>query len=63
MRLMFASLLIILPLSASLILLTDYLDVGAVVLIVAKLVAIVIICVAKVPPRHLHSDTASRDTS
>ena len=48
-----------LSLSASLILLTDYLEVGTVVLIVAELVAVVAICVAGVPPRRLHGDAAS----
>ena len=50
MRLMSASLLV-LPSSASLILLKDCLKVGAVVLIVTELVAVVAIYVAEVPPR------------
>ena len=50
-------------LPASLILLTDCLEVGAVILIVTKLVAVVAICVAEVLPRRLHGDAASRDTS
>ena len=50
MRLMSTSLLV-LPLSTSLILLTDCLEVGAVVLIVTELVAAVGICVAEAPPR------------
>ena len=62
MRLTSASLLV-LPSSASLILLMDCLKVGAVVLIVAELVAVVAIYVAEVPPRRLHGDAASRDTS
>ena len=62
MRLTSASLLV-LPSSASLILLTSCLNVGAVVLIVAKLVAVVAIYVAEVSPRRLHGDVASRDTS
>ena len=52
-----------LPLSASLILLMDCLKVGAVVLIVAELVAVVAIHVAEASPRRLHGDAASRDTS
>ena len=55
-------LLLVLPLSASLILLMGCLKVGAVVLIVAKLVAVVAIDVAEVSPRRLHGDTASYDT-
>ena len=61
-RLMSAALLV-LPLSASPILLMSCLEFGAVVLIVAKLVAVVTIYLAEVPPRRLHSDAASRDTS
>ena len=62
MRLMSASMLV-LPASASLILLIDCLKVGAVVLIVAKLDAVVAIYVAEVSPRRLYSDAASSDTS
>ena len=62
MRLMSASLLVVLS-SASLILLMDCLKLGAVFLIVAELVAVVSIYVAEVPPRRLHGDAASRDTS
>ena len=62
MRLMFASLLV-LPLPASMILLTDSLDVGTFVLRMAELVAGVAVCVADVPCRHLRGDAASRDTS
>ena len=62
MRLMSTS-LVVLPLSASPILLMDCLKVGAVVLIVAELVGIVEIYVAEVLPRRLHGDAASRDTS
>ena len=59
---MFTSFLV-LPLSASLILLTDCLKVGAVVLIVAELIAVVVaIYIAEVPLRRLLGDTASRDT-
>ena len=43
--------------------LTDCLEVGVVVLIVAELVAVVVICVAEVLPRRLHGDSTSRDTS
>ena len=39
------------------------LEVGAVVLIVAELVAAVTIYLAEVPARRLHGDAASRDTS
>ena len=39
------------------------LEVGAVVLIVAELVAFVTIYFAEVPPRRLYGDAASRDTS
>ena len=62
MRLMSTSLLV-LPLSASLILLMDCLKVGAVVLIVAELVAVLAIHVAEASPRRLHGDATSRDTS
>ena len=62
MRLMSASLLVLLS-SASLILLMDYAKVGTVVLIMAELVALVAIYVAEVSPRRLHGDAASRDTS
>ena len=62
MRLVSAS-LIVLPSSASLILLIDCLKVGAFVLIVAKLVAVVTIYVAEVPLCRLHDDAASRDAS
>ena len=62
MRLMTASLLV-LPSSATLILLMDRLNVGAVVLTVAELVAVVAICVAEVPFRRLHGDASSGDTS
>ena len=48
---------------ASLILLTNFLDVGAVILVVAKLVAVVAFCVAEVPLHHLHGDAGSRDIS
>ena len=62
MRLMSPSLLVV-PLSSSLILLTGYFKVGAVVIVVTELVAVVAIYVAEVPPRHLHGDAAFRDTS
>ena len=52
-----------LPLSASLIVLTDCLEVGAVTLIVAEIVAVVAICVAGVPLRRLYGNAASHDTS
>ena len=61
-RLMPAS-LFMLPLSASPILLMSCLEVGAVVLIMAELVAVVTIYFAEVSPRRLHGDAASRDTS
>ena len=61
-RLMSASLLVV-PLSASPIRVMYCLDVGAVVLIVAKLVAVVTIHLTEVPPRRLHGDATSRDTS
>ena len=54
MRLMTASLLV-LPLSVSLVLLTDCLKIDAVVLIVAELVAVGTIYAAEVPPRHLEA--------
>ena len=59
----FASLLV-LPSSASLILLMDYLKLGAVVpVVVAKLVVFMAVYVAEVWPYPLHGDAASRDTS
>ena len=61
-RLMSTSLLV-LPLSASLILKADCLEVGAAVPIVVKLVAVVTIFVAEVPLHRLHGDAASRDFS
>ena len=54
MRLMTASLLV-LPLSVSLVLLTDCLKIDAVVLIVAELVAVGTIYAAEVPPRRLQA--------
>ena len=62
MRLMSASLLV-LPSSASLILLMDCLKLGTIFLIVAELVAVVAIYVAKASSRRLHGDAASHDTS
>ena len=62
MRLM-STLLLVLPLSVSLILLTDCLKVGAAVLVVAELFAVVAINVAEVSPRRLHEDVPFRDTS
>ena len=62
MRLMSTSMLV-LPSSASLVLLMVCLKLGAVFLIAAELVAVVAIYVAEVPPRRLHGDAASRDTS
>ena len=62
MRLMSASLLV-LPSSASLILLMDCLKLGAVVLVVAELVVVRAVYVAEVWPYRLHGDAASRDTS
>ena len=56
-------LVLILPSSAPLILLMDCLKVGAIILIVAELVAVVVIYAAEVPPRRLYCDAASRDTS
>ena len=61
MRLMYASLLM-LPLFASLILLMDCLEVGAVVHVVAELVAVLPFCVAEVPRRRLHGDAAFHET-
>ena len=55
--------LFVLPLFAPLILLMDCLEVGAVVLAVAERVAERETHVAQVPPRCLHSDATSRDTS
>ena len=51
--------LLVLSLSASPILLTSCLEVGAVVLIVAKLVAVVTIYLPEVPPRRLYVVTPS----
>ena len=62
MRLIYAS-LPVLPSSASLILLMNFFEVGAVELVVAKLVAVLAIGFAEVAPRRLHSGTASRDIS
>ena len=62
MRLMLASLLV-LSLSASLFLVTACLEVGAVVLIVAKLVAVEVICVDEVLPYRLRGDAAFRAIS
>ena len=45
------------------ILLTNCLEVSVVVLVVVKRVAVVTIYLAEVPPRRLHGDAASRDTS
>ena len=59
---MFASLLVV-PLSASQILVMGCLEVGAVVLIMAELVAVVTIYFAEVSHRRLHGDATSRDTS
>ena len=55
--------LLVLPLYASLIMLTDCLTFGAVVLIVAETVVVVVIDVVEVPPRRLHDDAAFCDTS
>ena len=60
-RLVSASLLM-LPLHASPVLVMGCLEVSALVLIVAELVAVVTICLAEVSPRRLHGDAASRDT-
>ena len=62
MRLMSASLLV-LPLFASVILLTGGLEFGAVALIGVKFVAVVASYVAEIPPRCLYDDAVSRDTS
>ena len=59
---MSASLLVV-PLSESPILVMGCLENGAAVLIVAKLVAVVTIYCAEVPPCRLHGDAMSRDTS
>ena len=61
-RLISASLPMV-PLSASPILLMSCHKISAVVLIVAELVAVVTIYLAEIPPRRLHGDAASRDTS
>ena len=61
-RLMSASLLVV-PMSASPILVMDCLEVGAIVLVVAELVAVVTIYLAEVSPRLLHGDATSRDIS
>ena len=61
-QLMSVSLLVV-PLSASPILVMGCLEVGAVVLIMAELVAVVTIYFAEVPPRRLHGNATSRDTS
>ena len=61
-RLMSASLLVM-TLSASPILVMGCLEVGAVVLIMAELVAVVTIYFAEVPPRRLHGNDTFRDTS
>ena len=58
-----SSSLLLLPLSASLILLTDCVEVGTVDLIVAKLVAVGAFCVAEAPLRCLQGDATSHDTS
>ena len=55
--------LLVLPSSASPILLMSCLNVIVVVLIVAKIVALVAIYVAEVPPHRLHGDDASRNIS
>ena len=51
------------PLSASPILVMSCLEVGAVVLIMDELVAVVTIYFAEVSPCRLHGDATSRDTS
>ena len=51
------------PFSASPILVMGCLEVGAVVLIMAELLAVVTIYFAEVPPRRLHGNDTSRDTS
>ena len=53
----------VVPLSASPILVMGCLVAGAVVLIMAELVAVVTIYFAEVPPRRLHGNATSRDTS
>ena len=55
--------LFVVPLSASPILVMGCLEVGAVVLIMAELVAEVKMYFAEVPPRRLHGNATSRDTS
>ena len=55
--------MLVLPLPASPILVMGCLNVGAFVLIVAELVAVVKNYLAGVSPRRLHGDAASRDTS
>ena len=45
------------------ILLASCLEVGVVVLVVVKRVAVATTYLAEVPPRRLHGDAASRDTS
>ena len=57
------ALLLVLPLFSSRIMLTDCREFGTVVLIVAKLVAVMAICGAEALSRCLHSDAASRNTS
>ena len=57
-----ASLLVV-PLSASPILVMGCLEVGAVVLIMDELVSVVTIDFGEVPPRRLHGNATSRDTS
>ena len=52
-----------LPLSASPILVMGYLEVGAVVLKMTELVAVVTINFGEVVPRRLHGDATFRDTS
>ena len=56
-------LVVVLLSAASLILLEDCLKLGAVFPIVAEHVVVVAFCVAKLSPRRLHGDSASRDTS
>ena len=60
--LMSASLLVV-PMSASSTLVMGCLEVGAVVLVVAELVAVVTIYLPEVSPRRLHGDATFRDTS
>ena len=62
MRLMYASLLV-LPLSASLVLLMDCLKVRAVILMAAELVEVVAIYAAGVPPCRLNGDAVSHNSS